>query len=458
MEFTLTIADRRPRRPDREAASCRATCTARCRAPALSREPLQVHDGTFNLFVDNPAGVDVKNMVYRMTLVVGGGQDRTSSTVSRKSPTRPILAAWPQTTTLYVTVYDGGDDSGPVAAQGILHIQPLDFLRQMTTMRATGGASAKRAPRGDGALRRLLRRRRCGTPTAASSSARPTSIRTLRRARNGRCAPARRSSTPSPPPTASTCCSPATGAARRGRCCWSTAPACRAASSRPTPSRRQPGRVPLRPRLRRLAVRLPRLDRPRRLASAVERRPGGDDRPPGGGRQGARADRRRLDPGGRPLLRRQHLLHGAAGRSRGRALGGLLAGGDATSSAPVENKDQDGPPPARPARQARRRVVDRLRRRRLGLEGEAVRRRPAPGSRCRRPTSSCHDPVCHRITFMYSLLYEHEQLDERIHVEPARAVRGRQHRHLRAPGGDGAPGASWCRPTARTSTCRISTG
>jgi hypothetical protein len=27
----------------------------------------------------------------------------------------------------------------------------------------------------------------------------------------------------------------------------------------------------------------------------------------------------------------------------------------------------------------------------------------------------CHDPVCHRITFMYSLLYEHQQLTERFH-------------------------------------------
>ena len=108
--------------------------------PALSAEPLDVHDGTFNLFVDNPTGVDVKNMVYRMKLVTEEGKTYYFHGF-KKVTDASILAAWPQTTTLYVTVYEGDDDSGPVAAKGILHIKPADFARQMTTMRVTGGSS-----------------------------------------------------------------------------------------------------------------------------------------------------------------------------------------------------------------------------------------------------------------------------------------------------------------------------
>ena len=38
-----------------------------------------------------------------------------------------MLNVWPQTTTLYVTVYQGDSESGPVLGKGILHIEPADF-------------------------------------------------------------------------------------------------------------------------------------------------------------------------------------------------------------------------------------------------------------------------------------------------------------------------------------------
>jgi len=139
MEFTLTIEtddlDALIDEPSHE-----ATMFGTVSCPALSAEPLDVHDGTFNLFVDNPSGVDVKNMVYRMKLVSEEGETYFFHGF-KKVTDASILAAWPQTTTLYVTVYEGDDDSGPVAAKGILHIKPADFARQMTTMRVTGGSS-----------------------------------------------------------------------------------------------------------------------------------------------------------------------------------------------------------------------------------------------------------------------------------------------------------------------------
>jgi cholesterol oxidase len=146
MSFTLTIeTDDVDALIEQPAHQARMYGTVACRA--LSAEALEVHDGVFNLFVDNPSGVDVKNMVYRMKL--SSEEGRTFFFHGFKKVTdASILAAWPQTTTLYVTVYEGEDASGPVAAKGILHIKPLDFARQMTTMRATGGSNERERLKG----------------------------------------------------------------------------------------------------------------------------------------------------------------------------------------------------------------------------------------------------------------------------------------------------------------------
>ena len=46
-----------------------------------------------------------------------------------------MLNIWPDTSTLYVTLYRGQDKNGPVLGSGVMHIQPADFARQMTTMK-----------------------------------------------------------------------------------------------------------------------------------------------------------------------------------------------------------------------------------------------------------------------------------------------------------------------------------
>ena len=48
-----------------------------------------------------------------------------------------VTQVWHQTTTLYVTVHEGADEKGAVVGKGILHIEPLDFAKQMTTMSVT---------------------------------------------------------------------------------------------------------------------------------------------------------------------------------------------------------------------------------------------------------------------------------------------------------------------------------
>src|SRR5205823_9951598 len=113
------------------------------RAPAVSSEPLSVTRGRFNLFVDDPNHVMTKQMRYRMSMRSEEGHDyhfeRFKVIHHDKS-----LDVWPDTTTLYVTIRDGAEESGPILAQDILRITPADFLRQLSTTKATNASSAEK--------------------------------------------------------------------------------------------------------------------------------------------------------------------------------------------------------------------------------------------------------------------------------------------------------------------------
>jgi len=103
-------------------------------APSLSSQPLAVNNGEFGLFVDYPEQVQTKHMTYRMRMQSVEG--RTYFFYGYKIVSEQnLLRVWHDTTTLYVTIYDGEDDKAPVLGKGILKIQPVDFARQMTTMR-----------------------------------------------------------------------------------------------------------------------------------------------------------------------------------------------------------------------------------------------------------------------------------------------------------------------------------
>ncbi|MDQ4104646.1 MAG: alpha/beta fold hydrolase [Actinomycetota bacterium] len=139
--FTLTIIsadlDRMLADPTRQ-----ARMIGTVNAPALSPDPITVTDGVFNLFVDDPDRVDARQMRYRMKLTIEQG--RHYYFVGFKSIHNDRgLDIWLDTTTLYVTVYEGDDDSGPVAAKGILTIRPEDFAKQLTTMTVLNATSSQ---------------------------------------------------------------------------------------------------------------------------------------------------------------------------------------------------------------------------------------------------------------------------------------------------------------------------
>jgi cholesterol oxidase len=111
-------------------------------APALSATPMTVDSGEFNLFVVDPVEPGVRRMRYRMQMTDENGSVRYFEGFKLISESSPAQA-WPQTTTLYITVYEGPDATGPVLAKGILVIAPADFLKQLTTMRATNARDLK---------------------------------------------------------------------------------------------------------------------------------------------------------------------------------------------------------------------------------------------------------------------------------------------------------------------------
>ncbi|MFN2591552.1 MAG: GMC family oxidoreductase N-terminal domain-containing protein [Candidatus Dormibacteria bacterium] len=109
-------------------------------APSLSSKPLTVTDGIFNLFVVDPSNPANRRMDYAMKLTAETGQ-AYYFTGFKLVHHGEGLHVWKETTTLYITLYEGHDSTGPVYARGILTISPTDFARQLTTMRATNAPS-----------------------------------------------------------------------------------------------------------------------------------------------------------------------------------------------------------------------------------------------------------------------------------------------------------------------------
>jgi cholesterol oxidase len=105
-------------------------------APSIFSEPLTVTQGIFNLFVKDPENVNVRKMGYRFTMHAKDGKKWyvDGFKTIRNDAGFDVIK---DTTTLYITVHEGADESAPIFGKGVLHIEPLDFQKQMTTMKAT---------------------------------------------------------------------------------------------------------------------------------------------------------------------------------------------------------------------------------------------------------------------------------------------------------------------------------
>jgi len=111
-------------------------------APALSPEPLQVSNGRFSLLSADPVRHQTTNMIYAMTLTASDGR-RWSFHGVKLVHDDPGFDLWTDTTTLMVDVVELGEgDRGSGAGfRGILRIRLADFARQLATIDVIGASS-----------------------------------------------------------------------------------------------------------------------------------------------------------------------------------------------------------------------------------------------------------------------------------------------------------------------------
>ena len=120
-------------------------------APGLSKDPMSAVEGVFNLFVEDPDKVDTKLMKYRMKLLSDDGKDyyfKGHKIIRRHS----VFNMWGDTSTLYITIYEGKNDSGKIIGQGILNIKPVDFIKQITTIKAVNAENIGEAIKAESAF------------------------------------------------------------------------------------------------------------------------------------------------------------------------------------------------------------------------------------------------------------------------------------------------------------------
>ena len=138
-EFTLTVITDDVERMLAD-STYHAKMVGTVTAPALARNPMTVCHGVFQLFTDDPERVGTRRMNYRMNLVTEEGRQYYFEGFKSIHNDHGI-DLWSDTTTLYVTVYDGKDATAPAAAKGMLTIAPADFATQMTTLQITNATN-----------------------------------------------------------------------------------------------------------------------------------------------------------------------------------------------------------------------------------------------------------------------------------------------------------------------------
>lgn len=105
-------------------------------APSLSTDPLLISEGTFQLFVEYEGEMETKRMVYKAKLFNPKGESYHFEGYKTIRGDKGF-DMWSDTTTLYSTVFaDNNGEKGEIKAQGIIHVHLTDFVKQMTTMKA----------------------------------------------------------------------------------------------------------------------------------------------------------------------------------------------------------------------------------------------------------------------------------------------------------------------------------
>lgn len=106
-------------------------------APGLSLRPLTAGNGIFQLFVQDPDNAKTHYMRYNMILHAEEGE--TYHFEGHKVIHDDFgFDMWADTTTLFITVTQ---PDGSLVGRGMLKINPMDFMKQLTTVRAFNGVN-----------------------------------------------------------------------------------------------------------------------------------------------------------------------------------------------------------------------------------------------------------------------------------------------------------------------------
>ncbi len=133
-DFTLTIQSQNVETFDAD-SNHKAELIGTVNCPALSKAPITATDGVFNLFVNADTSGKIKLMKYGMKLNTYEGNSLYFNGFKEIKDDKGF-DLWSDTTTLYITVFDGDNDQSPVKGKGILKIAMGDFLKQLLTMKA----------------------------------------------------------------------------------------------------------------------------------------------------------------------------------------------------------------------------------------------------------------------------------------------------------------------------------
>jgi cholesterol oxidase len=133
-DFTLTIQSQDVESFDAD-SNHKAEMIGSVDCPALSAYPITTVDGVFNLFVNEDKEGKVKRMKYGMKLNTYEGSSYFFYGFKEIKDDKGF-DMWSDTTTLFITVYEGADDNGSVKGKGILKIAIGDFIKQLQTMKS----------------------------------------------------------------------------------------------------------------------------------------------------------------------------------------------------------------------------------------------------------------------------------------------------------------------------------
>lgn len=109
-------------------------------APILSDEPLMVNNGVFKMLILSHDKPETRRIYYQMPLISESGEKYYFDGY-KELQDGSVFNAWSQLTTLYTTVYHGDSAEGEVFGKGILNIDFSEIGKLSQTIKVTGATS-----------------------------------------------------------------------------------------------------------------------------------------------------------------------------------------------------------------------------------------------------------------------------------------------------------------------------